>query len=443
MPGLHLPSENDFDPETDDFFIQCITRERRYLHFDRRLIGTTLSFNFRSDPPPTRFLPLLGFTDKRIRVYTDAVGTLCQKVKERSIRFAGHVDAAYFQAYAQNLSTQYEKAISFDGIAESVLAYRRGGLTNIHYAKSLFDEIDFRCNCTVICLDISGFFDEINHARLKEEIKRLLSVPRLDGHDWCVFRNATRYAWVEVADLDLILGANRRRRGQVCSEEEFREHVRGRSSGLVRTHDLCHGVPQGLPVSGLYANIYMRDFDRRVLSFVEGLGGSYRRYSDDIAMVLPLRTKAAHVIGIVEKLLGDVCLSLSVGKTDVRNFVGAIEASGCPLQYLGFTYDGRRKLIRPSSMDAYRAKMRRGIHAKLVAGKIKGIPSSKVYRREAISRYTHAGKRRNFIRYAYVASEIMGAPEIRQQVKRHMTWFKRCWKREAELVFGGLIEFEW
>jgi hypothetical protein len=79
--------------------------------------------------------------------------------------------------------------------------------------------------------------------------------------------------------------------------------------------------------------------------------------------------------------------------------------------------------------------MRRGIHTKLVAAKAKEVPSFEVYHRELRSRYTHAGKRRNFIRYAHKAADIMGSPEV----KRNMTWFDRAWESEVTKVYGGLV----
>jgi len=82
--------------------------------------------------------------------------------------------------------------------------------------------------------------------------------------------------------------------------------------------------------------------------------------------------------------------------------------------------------------------MRRGIHAKMIAAKAKDVPSFEVFKRESLSRYTHLGKRRNFLRYAYKAADVMGCPEIRQQVAHHVTWFNRAWDREADRVFGRL-----
>lgn len=215
--------------------------------------------------------------------------------------------------------------------------------------------------------------------------------------------------------------------------------MQGRKHGLIRKHDLSYGIPQGTPVSGLYANIYLRTFDREMIAWCGQHGGSYRRYSDDIAIVLPLGAKVQHVVAVVEKMLADFSLAMSAGKTETANYKSGLPATPKPIQYPGFTFDGARTLIRPSSLDAYRLKMRRGIHAKLVAAKMQDVPSPFVFERELRSRYTHAGKRRNFLRYAYKAADIMGSHEIKQQVKPHMTWFSRAWEKEITKVYGGLV----
>jgi RNA-directed DNA polymerase len=439
MPGFYLPSEDEFDPSTDEFVLPALSKERKYKHFDLPLIDRKLASDFSREDEPHRFLPLLGFTDVTRRYVRNASGDREVKKKERPIRFAGHEDAAYLQAYAGHLNGFYERALAQDGTSGSVLAYRRGGGTNIHHAKALFDEIRSRGDCTVFAMDISGFFDCLDHLMLRDEVAGLLGVTRLDGHHATVWRNVTRFSWVETADLDKLLGRKRNGHGRVCSPADFSHHVRGRKDGLIRTHDQTFGIPQGTPVSGLYANIYLRTFDREMIAWCTRLGGSYRRYSDDIAVILPLGAKVQHVVAVVEKMLADFGLAMSVDKTHTAGFKGGLLVSASPIQYLGFTFDGVKTLIRPSSLDAYRSKMRSGIHAKMVAAKAKNIPSLEVFKRESIARYTHRGKRRNFLRYAYKASEIMGCPEIRQQVSHHDTWFKRAWERERREVFGGLV----
>lgn len=441
MPGFYLPTEEEFDPHTDAFILHCLAKERQYQHFDLPLSDEARNqqFDFSSEVAPHRFLPLLGYTDITRKFVRDDSGNRHEKIKKRPIRFAAHEDAAYLQAYADHLGPIYEAALVEDGTSGSVLAYRRGGGTNIHHAKSLFDEISQRQNCSVFALDISGFFDGLNHDHLKYEVSRLVGVDRLNGHDWTVFHNVTRYSWVESDDLDTLLGKKRKRHGRVCTPDQFKSHVRGRKSGLVRKHEFDFGIPQGTPVSGLYANIYLRTFDQEIFRMVNSIGGSYRRYSDDIAVTLPLGAKQDHVVGLIEKFIADFALALSADKTETADFNGGALVADKPIQYLGFTFDGEQTLIRPSSMDAYRSKMKHGIHAKLVAAKQQGIPSFKVFKRELLSRYTHKGIRRNFIQYAYKSADIFDAPEIRHQVRNHIKWFNQAWDREVVKVYGGLV----
>lgn len=177
----------------------------------------------------------------------------------------------------------------------------------------------------------------------------------------------------------------------------------------------------------------MRSFDKQMHELCVLHGGSYRRYSDDIAIVLPLGAKKDHVVALVEKVLADQYLSLAAEKTDHASFKNGMLISAKPIQYLGFTFDGQKTLIRESSINAYLRKMRRGIHAKIVTAKVKKhVLSRDVHRRESLSRYTHLGKRRNFLTYAYKAADVMESKDIRQQVKRHMTWFERAWAKEVK-----------
>ena len=99
MPGFYLPSENEFDPSTDDFVLPAISRERKYKHFDLPLVDREQAYDFSREDEPHRFLPLLGFTDLTRRYVRNASGGREIKVKERPIRFAGHQDAALADAH--------------------------------------------------------------------------------------------------------------------------------------------------------------------------------------------------------------------------------------------------------------------------------------------------------------------------------------------------------
>lgn len=441
MPGLYLPSRLDFDPVSDDFLVEELAKERKYQHFDLPLSGADaeLAYDFSKEDLPHRFLPLLGYFDEIRRLKRKDDGTSEEVIKRRPIRFASHSDAAYLQAYATRLTGPYEAALERESLSCSVLAYRSGSGTNIHHAKSLFEEVSELRDCTVVALDISGFFDNLNHEHLKYELSRLLENERLDGHDWTVFRNITRYSWVETEDIDRVLGRKRTRHGRVCTRAEFESRIRGRKNGLVRTHSSDHGIPQGTPISGLYANLYLRSFDLEMTNRLSRDGGSYRRYSDDIAIVLPGEHDPNEIETWVSELLLENQLSLSQAKTESALFHGGRLASDKAIQYLGFTYDGEEILIRKSSLDNYLRKMRRAIRAKLIAAKRKDIPSSEVYKRKLISRFTHKGEGRNFISYAYKASDVLQSEAIRRQVKDHVHWFNAAWDRGVEKTYGGLV----
>jgi len=211
VPGFYLPSENEFDPSTDDFVLPFVLKKRRYKHFDLPLRESEREqvIDFSREHKPHRFLPLLGYTDKARRYVRNGAGDRERKVKERPIRFAGHADAAYLQAYANHLNGYYERALVADGTTKSILAYRRGGGTNIHHAKALFDEIRSRGDCSVFAMDISGFFDCLNHKLLRDEIAGLLDIARLDGHHATVWKNVSRYSWVETVDRGGLGNLNR------------------------------------------------------------------------------------------------------------------------------------------------------------------------------------------------------------------------------------------
>lgn len=49
----------------------------------------------------------------------------------------------------------------------------------------------------VLCFDITGFFDNLDHAILKRRLKELLGVTELPPDWYAVFRHVTRFSRVE------------------------------------------------------------------------------------------------------------------------------------------------------------------------------------------------------------------------------------------------------
>ncbi|MBB1490329.1 hypothetical protein H5395_02030 [Paracoccus sp. MC1854] len=442
MSGLDLLREGEFDPSTSDLVHKFQARERKYLHFDNRLTERRreISYDFEIEETPHRFYPLLGYTKLVRRVTLSASGEPQVVPKPREIKYASHRDSAYLEAYSSWLSLAYEAELKKSNLDRCVLAYRKGNATNIHHAKALFDEVAHRADCVVTALDIKGFFDSLLHQHLKHELLELLDAGRLEGHHWTIFKNVTRYSWVEQEALEVALGPKRKKKGRICTAEEYVTKVRGKENNLIRVNKNPWGIPQGTPISGLYANIYLLSFDRRMLRYANSIGGTYRRYSDDIAVVAPPHIRPEDVVQEIERAISSYGLQLSTHKTELSVFSrGLCQNENRPLQYLGFTYDGRKFFIRTASMLRYQKKMRQGIRAKLIAAKAQGIPSRNVYQRQLLSRYTHLGKGRNFVKYAYRAAEIMNAPSIRHQIKNHPRWFQRAWHKEVIRAYGDLV----
>ncbi len=402
-------------------------KARKYAHFDSPLTDEQL-VSFSITPQQTSshsFFPLLGY-QKSTRKIDFSVFPPLVKHKDREIRYASHTDSAIYSKYAQVLSSAYETLLSKLSLGTAVLAYRGGIGYNVPFAKSLIDEIKLRGNCRVICLDISGFFDNIPHDLIKNNVCRILNEKRLPTDWFKILNRVTKFEYVLREDLEKKLGKVKGHR--ICEIDTFRRVVRP----MIRRNSNTYGIPQGTPLSGLLANISMIDFDIGMIGKLAAIGGSYRRYSDDIAIVLPAIEYESDVVTFCENLLSQYGLSLSAKKTCRTTFT-TIKAeqtySDDVFQYLGFTYDGSKILIRPESVKNFYARMKGNIDRYIKSAFKKGIPGPDLRKRVLIGRFTHWGDSRNFVQYAYRASLEMQAPEIRRQLRNHVAIFDRQWNK--------------
>lgn len=420
----YAPEDDEFDPRVDDF----VSKERKYLHFDLRLSEErrTGLAHTPDQISSHAFWPLLAYESVERRAKKDVAGNTVFEEKVRPIKFAAHSDAALLECYSRNLGAAYEAYLKDKAFSRSILAYRSGVGDNIAHAKCLFNEIKSRGDCTAIAVDISGFFDNIDHDVLFNSIKQVIGIRSLPIHDFKIFKFMTKFSWIESDALRARLGRLYGKRGRICTADEFRRLVRSKSGSLVQKNPNHFGIPQGTPLSGLYANISMLLVDSAIQKYVLDHGGSYRRYSDDIAIVLPGVIDSNLVVSMVSGVLASVNLKLSTHKTEVSHFAMTAEGqiADRPFQYLGFTFDGRKILIRQSSLNRYYSKMHKGIRAKVRAAKNKGVKRDEIYLRELYRKYTHFGKSRNFPRYAYRAAKELEAPEVRFQMRGHFQLFK-------------------
>jgi len=118
--------------------------------------------------------------------------------KKRPIRYAARRDAYIFSNYRYLLSERYEVELKRLGLAGSILAYRRirsvsgeGGKCNIHFAHDAILKIRELGDCCVVALDISSYFESLDHARLKALWCRMLGVDKLPRDHFRVFEAIT------------------------------------------------------------------------------------------------------------------------------------------------------------------------------------------------------------------------------------------------------------
>ena len=382
------------------------------------------------------FWPLIRFQVHTAKIKQDkATGNLEWHHKDREISYAAHSDSLIFGYYADMLGRHYEAQLAQLGLVDCVLAFRSLGKNNIDFAKAAFDEISARGGCTAVALDVSKFFDTIDHAQLKNRWANLLGAPRLPPDHYSVFKALTKFSFVDRDESFGALGVSVHTprgggRHRLCSPADFRAHIR--ETGLIHVNQYRYGIPQGTAISALLSNIYMLDFDAAANNFAKSNGGRYMRYCDDILFIMP-----PHLANETERFciaeITNLRLNINKAKTEVCHFVKKGENQTCdqPLQYLGFLFDGQQVLIRSAAFARFSNRMKRGVSLakqtmrsrnKMKLGR--GAKQKNLYRRKLLARYSHLGQR-NFIRYGYRAAQLMNSQAIRRQLR---PWWQRLLK---------------
>ena len=340
-------------------------KSRHYLHFDTP-VGIKKASKIVTDPSSVAkhsFYPFLSYQISSTKIYKDE-GQIRYKEKNRPISFASHVDSHIYAYYCHMLSERYEEEIKNSNLSEVVLAFRQLGKSNINFANEAFLKIQSFGECSAICFDISGFFDNLDHEILKECWSNLCGVDRLPSDHYSVYKSITKYSEVDrkklYKSLGLSLNKKPTEKRRICLPSEFRSLVRGKE--LVKTNEKSKGIPQGSPISAFLSNLYMLGFDKKVTAAVEEQGGVYCRYCDDMLFIVPTQWRD-DVAGMVRKEIKKLKIDINPNKTEIRNFkiTNGILKSDKPLQYLGFLFDGSQITFRSASLARYSERMRRGV----------------------------------------------------------------------------------
>lgn len=370
--------------------------------------------------------------------------------KTRDIYYSSHEDSFIYQYYGQKLNQKYDDYAKKMGINKAAIAYRdcTKGKCNIHFAKEVFDFL-VRCgDAYVFVADLTGFFDQLDHKYLKERLSVVLETPFLSSDQYKVFRSITNFAYVDYNDVERVTGKKRAELKdfeRLLSIEEL--HKYRKKEKIVHVNKEDYGIPQGSSVSAVYANIYMTVFDKKVNDYITSQKGLYRRYCDDIIIVVPLCLgddaikKGKNVLEYVMSVKDSIPrLDINLSKTnqyfkvDNNIFENGKGVNRRELSYLGFCFDGKCVRIRDKSVYKFYYRAYRKIEQVnnlYLANDFQGFTAGKkaIYNgfTHLFSRRHAKGKRNelgNFYTYVRRADEIMsqgGTIEsgIRRQLRRH------------------------
>ncbi|WP_462410415.1 reverse transcriptase domain-containing protein [Neobacillus sp. Marseille-QA0830] len=356
--------------------------------------------------------------------------------KAREIYYASHMDGYIFKYYGDRLNCYYNKVCRDKGIDQASIAYRnnKDGKSNIHFAAEVIEFITHQSSAFIFVSDFSKYFDSLDHQILKEKLMAVLGKERLDHDWWNVFKHITRFSWVEKEDiekdLDLAKGRIHKENSpdRYYTPPEFREfrkrvEIKKNTSGV--------GIPQGTAISAVLANIYALDLDQALNQYATSRGGMYRRYSDDIILVIPMRDGEEDHVSFITKKVKENRVTMGADKTSTlfysnnRIYTDSQYSNQSKLDYLGFTFDGKAVKIREKSLFKYYHRTYKKITsingASIRLGK-------KVGRKKLYSLYSHLGKNYkgygNFISYAKRAHDVFLKNDkieshIYRQIKRH------------------------
>ncbi|MDX2306311.1 MAG: reverse transcriptase domain-containing protein [Microscillaceae bacterium] len=404
------------------------------------------------------FLPFIHkvIKKRRFRKSYDEVGNLLNdgkrvvlKPKERDIFYASHLDSCVFSYYGYLLGKKYEKSLEKKDLVEIVTAYRRvpifenGKLVrnkcNIDFANDIFNFIRQNQDKELITLtfDIKNFFDSLDHEILKKAWCNVLNQSKLDDDHYNVYRNITKFSFVEEKDLfnlfkDKIIvktktGSIRKKKVSklkymysqnaiaFCERKDI--HII-RKKSLIRNNKYFEsklrnfGICQGSSISPILANIYMLEFDEFLNSELKKMAGLYRRYSDDMVIVCAKENKT-NIISLVKDNLRDLAkLEIQDQKTQAFHFYKENDRLVClqefneiinsnskkrNFEYLGFSFDGEKAWLKTSTLAKFYRKMKLNVRrGKYYSKVINNDTRGQIFKRRIYKKFSYVGARRYF-----------------------------------------------
>lgn len=359
------------------------SKSKYYPHFDgefalKRLPALIQEINTKQRLSHN-FYPFIRYKQPKFR--RNANGKLIEKIdKPRYITHTARIDANIYSYYRNILMDAYERLLHQLGLSDCVIAYRKipiepnsdHGKCNLHFANEAINEIKQRhdrgLECAAITMDISGFFDNLDHKLIKKQWCHVMDFKEgLPKDHYSVFKNIAKYRYITAEEIENILGLKLKKipKKQICSPKVFREKILPKLSSQNEA-----GIPQGTPISDVIANFYLLDFDIIMNRLAKKYDGYYRRYSDDILFICPL-DKQSKMIKLIPWLIKRIGRTLKIGehKTLISLFQTKNNELQCqtynhdgkiqnkPFEYLGLSFDGKCIRLRTSTISSFYIKL--------------------------------------------------------------------------------------
>lgn len=296
--------------------------------------------------------------------------------------------------------------------------------------------------------DFTNFFDNLDHTYLKKQLCTVSNQNTLTPPQYKIFKNITKYSYLDIQDIATFLNIPQKKL------TTLRPSLSSSSLHSLKKLYLKHnkdenqkwksfGIPQGSPISAIFANIYMIQFDEQLNSFTQKYNGLYRRYSDDFVIIIPnialeeFSSVATQIMEIVSPIPN---LVLENHKTafykysgnmldSINNVLPDQENDSKLLNFLGFSFDGKNITIRDKTITKYYYKLYSNIDRQLrleIKREYCNIKNRKdvKYRRTAIIKKKSKlgakvvnGKGTNFISYVKKCTKVFPSEQKIWKIK--------------------------
>ena len=410
-----------------------IYKNKNYTHFDSRKPEYWKYLNSIKNPKWIErhaFYPFIYYKEGRNKFNGEEIIP-----KSRDIRYSSHIDRYIYEYYNDILSKKYNKYAKQLGINQAVIAYRTNlNKNNIHFSRDVFKFLNKQENAFIIVSDFTNFFDSLNHQYLKDRLK----VDTLPNDYYKIFKSITKYSYIEYNDILNELHLKHKELTKLHKERLFDiEQFRKFKQGKVHGNKESYGMVQGSAISSVMSNIYMIKFDKLVNDIVTSNNGIYRRYSDDIIIIIPniagvkelynkimnIKDKIPNLIMSPEKTSCFIKRQDSITSVDILK--NKVLKENTIINYLGFSYDGECVKIREKTVAKYYRKM---------YARIKTInrwtvkTGNNIGRKKLYKQYSYLGKRTKDIKKGNFLTYVDRSKKEYGDLGRMEEQVKNSWK---------------